>query len=209
MCERRLVWSRALSRASFAIPRRHFTAYKGIAIAFYVNLNAQIIPFQVKCLFTLLFSSSFSRHIFFPTRPWSKQQIILIHICLRTGFSSFPTDADAIILLAKRSCWRFSSCGKSHCLFTRVNHYSSSAFLSPRSRHFVSCSTSKCCEKIIKIAGIAIISSKSRLLSALMQRCQSIFLILEMRACSENADKLMRLIGCPWKNPLDTHFYSA
>lgn len=69
MCAKEDLFDRELSREHslrFSNDSRRSWANKGIAIAFYVNRNAQIIPFKSKCLFTLLFSSSsfpFSRHI--------------------------------------------------------------------------------------------------------------------------------------------------
>lgn len=88
-------------------------------IAFYVNLNAQIIPFQVNCLFTfpLLF---FILKTIFPNANFFLNNLnsyLLYGAALRTGFSPWLADR---FVLRREMCWRFSQRPSSHC-FARLS----------------------------------------------------------------------------------------
>lgn len=133
----------------------------------------KLYPFQVKCLFASLFSSSsfsFSRHIFsqrgrFFTANNLNSYLFYAGMSLeQTLFFLRRPMPMRLFFLAKRSCWRFFFCSRVIVSLHESIIILPSLFSLSHSRlsnSSLSCLMSKCCEIIIKIASIAIISSKS------------------------------------------------
>lgn len=103
----------------------------------------------------LLFSSSFSFFSHFSQRH--SQQIILIHICFTVQRleQAFRLRSPMILFFWRELLTLF-------CKESLFLHMSQSLFFLHVSPLALSCSTSKCCEIIIKFASDAITSSKSR-----------------------------------------------